>query len=86
MGQSAELNGFVPWTQVAPRGSSTVYHRGDLANDAHDCDDQRPAARFAQKAAAAVRRAAWEAYQAGLVILVQRRNAAGSFDYLAVKL
>lgn len=90
MGQSVELNEFVPWTKIAPKGSSIVYHRGDLASDAHDCGDGSPSSVMRQRAAASVRKAAWEAYEAGDVSLVQRAipergGGLRSFEYIAVK-
>lgn len=87
MGKSAELNDFVPWTKVAPRGAATIYHVGHLAEDAHDAVGSTDE-RVCQRAARLVKEAAWDAYEAGLVTLVQRRvstTAGGGFEYIAVR-
>jgi hypothetical protein len=88
MGKSAELNDFVPWTKVAPRGAATVYHVGNLAEDAHEAVGS-PSDRTRQRAALNVRTAAWSAYKDGLVTLVQRRmttsDGAPAFEYIAVR-
>lgn len=88
MGKSADLNDFVPWARVAPRGASVVYHTGNLAEDAHDVVGS-PAERLRQEAALNVRKAAWSAYEDGLVTLVQRRLPAAdgvpAFEYIAVR-
>ena len=82
------MNDFVPWTKVAPCGASTVYHVGNLAEDAHEAIGS-PSDRIRQRAALSVKKAAWDAYEDGLVTLVQRRvptDAGVVFEYLAVRI
>lgn len=85
MGKSADLNEFVPWTKVAPRGDRMVYHVGNLAEDAHE-EAGSPYVRCRQSEAAGVKNAAWAAFLDGLVLLVQRRvHGKAAFEYIAVK-
>lgn len=90
MGKSADLNEFVPWTKVAPRGASVVYHVGHLAEDAHETVGS-PSDRMRQRAAVNVKEAAWTAYEDGLVTLFQRRvhqgqEALSAFEYVAIRI
>lgn len=61
-------------------GDRIVYHTGDLMADRGEINNASTGR------IRAVARAAWRAYEAGLVTLVQKRLGYGEFEYTAVKL
>lgn len=60
------LTHFRRWVRTAPAGATFIYHIGNLAADRGP--DDRPVADID-----ALARAAWAEYEAGRVVLVQRR-------------
>jgi hypothetical protein len=72
---------FCSWVGQATAGETLEYHRGFLCIDAEvghlSAEDS--------KVLRQIRRRALWASDAGLVHLVQRRNGAGDFSYLAVR-
>jgi hypothetical protein len=73
---------FARWLAEAPPGAVATYHRGHLAAD------RSPGSALSEHQRTRLARLAGEALaaaEAGLVHLVQRRQTAGGFAYLAVK-
>lgn len=71
-----DANGFAAWLVGASPGDAVEYHRGLLAKDrampkAHEID--------------VLGAAAWQAFTAGRVSLVQRRIEPGVCAYLAIR-
>lgn len=62
------------------RGDRIVYHTGDLQYDRDEVENPNTGR------IRGVARAAWKAYQDGLVALVQKRLGFATFEYIAVKL
>ncbi len=65
------------WINTSKRGDAVEYYRGDLAFDAHHDKSGY---------LGSLKGMFWRAYEAGLVTLVQRRNGASDFSYIAQRL
>ena len=76
------LQEFQHWLANAKPKAKVVYARAMWLTQRNGRDDNTP---FLSAAAFAVTNAAWAAQVRGEVCLVQRRNCAGTFDYLAIK-
>ena len=73
---------FCAWLGQAHPGDALVYHRGVLALDA-SINSQTPGSDARRELGRVGRRAWWAANQ-GLIHLVQRRNGADDFSYIAI--
>ena len=69
---------FAAWLPVAPAGEPFCYHYGHLAEDRVYYDDTPV------EPIDALARAAWDASEAGLVVLVQERWY-GHYRYIALR-
>jgi hypothetical protein len=80
------MNPIVEWARAADPGEAMTHFRGDLAASRYvaqiaRCDQEEVRTLDAQLQPA---RDAWDAYEAGAVLLVQRRVAPLVFAYTAI--
>ena len=77
--------GFIQALAAMERGSRIIYHTGDLAFDRYYNNSYPPAAREKAKNLARFANFIYKLYQEGRLLLVRRRVAKCTFEYMAVK-